>query len=377
VRAVNASETPDFDAHEAVRLFELDMHGAHAAHAIIAIHSTHLGPAVGGCRVWRYPVATQALTDALRLSRGMSYKTALAELPLGGGKAVIIPPPGAYDRRALFEAFGRAVDSLAGRYITAEDVGSSVADMAIVARQTAHVGGLPAAQGLAGGDPSPWTALGVFLALQAALAWRCGGRSLKGAAVAVQGAGAVGARLCRLLIDAGAEVTVADIDAARAMAVCDETGAGLAEAQDIHRLPADAFAPCALGAGLNTATLGELAAPIICGAANNQLDTAAIGDALHRGGKLFCPDYVVNAGGIIAVQGESAGESEAQVAAKIAAIPRRLIDILTTADRGGQAPEAVADAIARGRIGRAAQAADGQGALGPRSAAAAAPPTRL
>lgn len=345
---MDAKDAADFDDHEAVRLFELEEVGAHA---LIAIHSTYLGPAAGGCRVWRYPIPTQALTDALRLSRGMSYKNALAELPFGGGKAVIIPPAGAFDRRALFEAFGRAVESLGGQYITAEDVGSSVADMQVVATQTRHVGGLPPRDGRAGGDPSPWTALGVFLSIEAALTWRTG-RTLAGAKVTVQGAGAVGADLCRRLVEAGAAVTLADIDAGRALAVAERVGAYVVNPQDIHRVATDVFAPCALGAGLNALTLGDIAAPIICGAANNQLAEAAIGEALSRRGKLYCPDYVVNAGGIIAVEGEGVGLSVLDVATKIAAIPGRLVDILKRAERSGLPPEAVADRVARERIGR-------------------------
>ena len=342
------SDTPDFDAHEDVRVFEFDALGARA---IIAVHSTYRGPAAGGCRVWRYPLLAPALTDALRLSRGMSYKNALAELPFGGGKSVIIPPAGDFDRRALFTAFGRAVESLDGRYITAEDVGSGVADMQIVATQTRHVGGLPARDGQAGGDPSPWTALGVFLSIQAAMKWRLG-RPLDGATVTVQGAGAVGADLCRRLIEAGAEVTLADVDAPRALAVAERTGTYVADPRDIHRLAADVFAPCALGAGLNAMTLGEIGPAIICGAANNQLANSAIGEALGRRGKLYCPDYVVNAGGIIAVHGEGAGDPVAQVEEQVAAIPGRLIGILKTAERSGLAPAAVADRMARDRIGR-------------------------
>lgn len=345
---MDARDIPDFDAHEAVRLFELDEVGAHA---IIAVHSTYLGPATGGCRVWPYPVPTQALTDALRLSRGMSYKNALADLPLGGGKSVIIPPPGDFDRRALFEAFGRAVDSLGGQYITAEDVGSRVADMQIVATQTRYVGGLPPADGLAGGDPSPWTALGVFLSIEAALDWRTG-RPLNGAKVSVQGVGGVGADLCRRLVEAGAEVTLADVDARRALAVAERFGANAVNSSDIHRVAADVFAPCALGGGLNAATLGAIAAPIICGAANNQLADVEIGEALNRRGKLYCPDYVVNAGGIIAVHSESLGLSVADVETKVAAIPGRLVDILTRAERSALPPGVVADRIARERLGR-------------------------
>jgi len=344
---MDARYLPDFDLHEDVRLFDLDQGGK----AIIAVHSTHRGPAAGGCRVWRYASMDQALTDALRLSRGMSYKNALAELPFGGGKSVIVPPEGVFDRSALFESFGRAVESLKGRYITAEDVGSSVADMQTVATQTRHVGGLPPVGAQAGGDPSPWTAMGVFLSIQAAFAWRAN-RSLAGAKVSVQGAGAVGADLCRRLTEAGAQVTLADVDFDRAIAVAERTRAYVVSPQDIHRLDADVFAPCALGAGLNTGTLGEISAPIVCGAANNQLAHATIGEAMHRRGKLYCPDYVVNAGGIVAVHGEGAGEVVANVKAKVEAIPGRLVDILKTAERLCRPPETVADDIARERIGR-------------------------
>ena len=342
------SDLTDFDAHEDVRVFDFDDLGARA---IIAVHSTYRGPAAGGCRVWPYPQLAPALTDALRLSRGMSYKNALADLPFGGGKAVIIPPVGEFDRRALFEAFGRAVESLKGRYITAEDVGSSVADMQMVATQTRHVGGLPAKNGQAGGDPSPWTALGVFLSIQAAMKWRLG-RPLDGAKVTVQGAGAVGADLCRRLAEAGAEVTLADVDATRAQAAAERAGAYVVDPKDIHRLDADVFAPCALGASLNAMTIGEIGPAIICGAANNQLANAAIGEALCRRGKLYCPDYVVNAGGIVAVHGEGAGDPVERVEDKVAAIPGRLVDILKTAERSGLTPAAVADRMARDRIGR-------------------------
>ena len=344
---MNAQDMQDFDAHEDVRLFEL----AEGGHAVIAIHSTYRGPAAGGCRVWRYRVAGQALTDALRLSRGMSFKNALADLPLGGGKSVIIPPKGPYDRVRLFESFGEAVESLGGRYVTAEDVGSSVADMQVVATRTHHVGGLPAASGRAGGDPSPWTALGVFLSLQAALDWKLG-RPLAGASITVQGAGSVGATLCGLLAAAGASVTITDIDIGRAQAVSEATGAYLAAPDDIHRLKADAFAPCALGAGLNNVTLTELGASIVCGAANNQMADPAIGKMLAANGVLYCPDDVVNAGGIIAVHGESIGQSAVELGRLVEAIPGRLIEILELGQAKGKTPETVADEIALDRIGR-------------------------
>jgi leucine dehydrogenase len=342
------SNMPDFDAHEEVRVFDLEHHGAKA---IIAVHSTYLGPSMGGCRAWRYDKTCDAMADALRLSRGMSYKNAMADLPLGGGKSVIMLPPGDFDRRALFEAFGRAVNAVGGRYMAAEDVGSSVADMQVVATQTPFVSGLPAAAGQAGGDPSPWTALGVFSALQAALGWFLE-LPLDGARVSVQGAGAVGADLCRRLVDAGARVTLADINAARAQAVAEQVGAYLVAPEEIHRVEADVFAPCALGGTLNGETIKALAAPIICGAANNQLANPGVGEMLHRRGMLYCPDYLVNAGGIIAVQAESVGDTIAAVEKKIAAIPGRLTQILELASNKDLPPETVTDRIARDRIGR-------------------------
>ena len=342
------SDIPDFDAHEDVRLFDFEELGARA---IIAVHSTYRGPAAGGCRVWSYPLLAPALTDALRLSRGMSYKNALADLPFGGGKAVIIPPAGAFDRRALFAAFGRAIERLDGRYIAADEVGSSVADMQVVATQTHHVGSLPPKGGQFGGDPSTWTALGVFLSIEAAMKWRLG-RSLDGAKISVQGAGAVGADLCQRLVEAGTEVILADVDARRGQAVAERTGAYVADSRDIHRIAADVFAPCALGAGLNAMTIREIGPAIICGAANNQLANAAIGEALCRRSKLYCPDYVVNAGGIIAIHGERTGDPVERVAEKVAAIPGRLVDILKTAELSGLAPAALADRMAREHIGR-------------------------
>jgi leucine dehydrogenase len=238
---MNFSQMPDFDDHEEVRVFDLSQTGAKA---IIAVHSTHRGPAFGGCRVWRYDDLDAAVTDALRLSRGMSYKNAMADLPLGGGKAVIMAPAGEIDRRALFEAFGRAVDSLAGRYRTAEDVGSTVADMQIVATQTPYVGGLPAtAAGRAGGDPSPWTALGVFAAIEAALAWKFG-LPISRARVGIQGVGSVGADLARRLVEAGARVTVADIDSNRAQAVAAGLDVQVLDVGAIHKLEAWGRAQC-------------------------------------------------------------------------------------------------------------------------------------
>ena len=358
---------PEFDAHEHVRVFDLDHTGGRA---IIAVHSTHRGPAVGGCKVWRYAESGAPLSDALRLSRGMSYKNALAELPFGGGKAVILPPAGPYDRTRLFEAFGKTVESLGGVYITAEDDGSCVADMPMVETQTRHVGGLPARQSAAGGDPSPWTALGVFLSIAAALKWRTG-RTLEGARVSVQGAGAVGADLCRRLADVGAKVTLADVDNGRAERVAARTGAAVLAPCHIHRIAADVFAPCALGGALSADTIPELAAPIVCGAANNQLAKACDGEKLMRRGVLYCPDYVVNAGGIIAVHCERNGEGIGAAPERLAAIPERLVEILRIAEYAGRSPEAVADGVARKRIGRCGELMGGSRLAGSLVAAGA------
>jgi leucine dehydrogenase len=345
---MNFSHMPDFDDHEEVRVFDLDQSGAKA---IIAIHSTYRGPAFGGCRVWRYDDLYAAVTDALRLSRGMSYKNAMADLPLGGGKSVIMLPPGEVDRQALFEAFGRAVNSLGGRYRAAEDVGSTVADMQIVATQTPYVGGLPAKPGQAGGDPSPWTALGVFAAIQAALAWKLG-RPVAGSKVAVQGVGAVGSNLARRLVEAGAIITVADINRTKAQRVADSLHAQVAEVGEIHKIEADVFAPCALGGVFDSQVVSELGASIVCGAANNQLADPAAGHALLQRGVLYCPDYLVNAGGIIAVEGEAAGASSLAIAPDVLKIAGRLMGILRTAADLREGPETVADAAARALIGR-------------------------
>ena len=341
------TDNPDFDIHEDVRTFDLDPQGVRA---IIAIHSTSCGPAAGGCRVWRYQNEDLAVSDALRLSRGMSYKNAMAGLPFGGGKSVIMLPAGEVDRQEMFASFGRTVDSLGGRYITAEDVGSTVADMQVVRTQTPYVGGLPAVSGCAGGDPSPWTALGVFASIQAVVNAEPG-RSMRDVKVAVQGAGAVGADLCRRLAAAGAQIVLADINVARAKAVAERFGAYLVAPEYIHKVDCDVYAPCALGGGLNRRSVEELHASIVCGAANNQLVDPGVGDLLHDRGVLYCPDYVVNAGGIIAIYGESVGDSGTDVGDKVLAIPERLMGILGEAAAERVGPEVVADRIARARIG--------------------------
>jgi leucine dehydrogenase len=312
---------------------------------VIAIHSTARGPAAGGCRFWTYPDADAAMVDAFRLAEGMSYKNAMAELPFGGGKAVLRKPAGDFDRRALFEAFGAAVDRLGGRYVTAEDVGTSVADMEFVANRTRYVAGRTSRPGFAGGDPSPWTALGVFEAMKAAANMRFGG-TLSGVTVAVQGVGSVGGALCRLLAEAGASLVIADIDAARCAQLAEELGARVATIDEIASADAEIFAPCALGGALNAQSVGELRARLVCGAANNQLADPGVAAMLLERGIAYAPDYVVNAGGIINVAAEYLGESTEQVRERVLRIGPRTAAILDEAAQNGLPPSVVADRMA-------------------------------
>ena len=343
-------EMRDFDAHEQV-VFGSD--APSGLRAIIAIHSTALGPAAGGCRMWPYATPSAAVADALRLSRGMSYKNAMAELPFGGGKAVIIGDPRDKTRERL-EAFGRLVDSLGGRYVTAEDVGTTTADMQRVACITPFVSGLTRESGQAGGDPGPKTALGVFLGLKAAVRFGLGRSSVEDLKVAVQGLGGVGYPLCRLLAGEGARLQVADARRAAVERVCQELGAHAVPSDSILSQEADVLAPCALGAVLDGQSIPRLRARIIAGAANNQLARAEDGEALMRAGILYAPDYIINAGGIISVAHEyRGGATAAQVRAEIEKIPARLTAIIERARREGRPTSTVADQMAVDRLGAA------------------------
>jgi leucine dehydrogenase len=340
----------EFDGHEHV-VFGHD--GPTGLRAVIAIHSTVLGPAAGGCRMWPYATTAEAVSDVLRLSRGMSYKNAMAGVPFGGGKAVIVGESRKAKTSELFEAFGRLVDSLGGRYITAEDVGTTTADMANVARATRYVAGLGAAPGAAGGDPGPKTALGVFLGIKAAVKFRLGRTDLKGVTVAVQGAGGVGYHLCGMLAAEGAQLFVADVRPAAVQRVCEAFGARAARVEEVLALDVDVLAPCALGAVLNAQSIPRLRARIIAGAANNQLAQGQDGTALQTAGILYAPDYVINAGGIISVSREyHGGATEAQVIADIHGIPARLTEIFERARRENRTTNAVADEMARERLGQ-------------------------
>jgi leucine dehydrogenase len=336
---------PEFYGHERV-LFATDpMSGLWT---IIAVHSTALGPAAGGCRMWPYGSQEEALTDVLRLSRGMSYKNAIAGLPMGGGKAVIIGNPVTQKSNALLDGYAQAVNALGGQYVTAEDVGITVSDLERVARHCPYVTGLRATPGYTGGNPSPKTAYGVFLAIKATVRQGLKRNSLRGVRVAIQGVGAVGYELARLLHAEGALLVVADQTHTRAVRAAEQFGAAIVGDQDILFQLVDVIAPCALGGVLSETTIPKLLAPIVCGAANNQLATTADGERLRLRGILYAPDYVVNAGGIISVAAEylkhlSAGET----LARIERIPQTISAIFERARADNRSASDVADDMAR------------------------------
>ena len=284
--------------------FKLDK--ATGLKAIVAIHDSRLGPALGGCRFIHYDSDEDAVVDALRLARGMTYKAALAGLAHGGGKSVIIRPKDHFDRVALFRAFGKFLEDLRGHYITAEDSGTGLEDMEVIRTVTKNVTGVDPSHG-GSGDPSPFTALGVRRGIEAAVKFKLGKDSLKDIHVAVQGVGHVGHWLCKELHAAGAKLTVADVDPHKSERAQREFGAKVVAIDTIAAVECDVFAPCALGAGLNDGTIPHLKAPIVAGAANNQLAEPRHGDDLHARGILYAPDYAINAGGLVNVAQEVKG----------------------------------------------------------------------
>jgi leucine dehydrogenase len=341
----------DFDAHEELHFIDDPKCGLKA---IIAVHSTHLGPAAGGARFWHYAKDEEALVDALRLSRGMSYKNAMAGLPLGGGKSVILANAERTKSPDLLHAFGKAVDHLGGRYVTAEDVGMSVADMIEVARTTKYVAGLPNSAGDVGGDPGPHTSLGVFLGIKAAVKRALGKDNLAGLHIALQGAGSVATGVALHASAEGAKLSIADVDQAKAQKLADAAGGKVASPDEILGLEADVVSPNALGAILTEKTIAELKAPIVAGGANNQLATPEDGARLQQRGILYAPDYVINAGGIINVCTEYLGDGDASlVRQRIDGIPVRLEQIWAESEQTGRDPASVADAMAQRLIGRA------------------------
>lgn len=347
----------DFDDHELVQLVRDEKSGLTA---IIALHSTHLGPGAGGTRFWHYADPAMAMRDALRLSRGMSYKNAMAGLPMGGGKAVILADANRTKTPEMLAAFADAVDALGGRYVTAEDVGISEADMAAVAQRTQFVSGLPVeGEDAAGGDPGPFTALGIFLGIKAAVKHKLGRDSVEGVHVAIQGTGSVGGGVARLLAQDGARLTLSDINEERAQQLADELGGDAVAPDAIMSVACDVFSPNALGAILDDAGIARLDCQVVAGGANNQLARPEHGPMLAKRGILYAPDYVINAGGIISVAMEylcrrdgAAACDINEVRKRIALIPGRLEQIWQESDKTGVSPDQVADRMAQKLIGR-------------------------
>lgn len=320
--------------------------------AIIAIHDTTLGPALGGTRMWNYASEEEALTDVLRLARGMTYKNAVAGLALGGGKTVIIGDSKTAKNEAMFRAFGRFVQGLAGRYITAEDVGTCVEDMEIVSGHTQYVAGLGKSKG-SSGDPSPATAYGVYVGMKAAAQAAFGSDSLEGKTVAVQGVGHVGYYLCRHLYREGARIVAADLNGEALSRVEAEFGASIAAPDSIYEAACDIYAPCALGATLNDSTIPLLKAKVVSGAANNQLKEPRHGQMLAERGILYAPDYVINAGGVINIANEQGGYDEERAYRQVAGIRRNLAEVFRIAAEEGLLPHEAADRLAEQRIAEA------------------------
>ncbi|KEO91114.1 amino acid dehydrogenase [Erythrobacter longus] len=336
----------DFDDHEFVHFVRDHASGLTA---IIAVHSTHLGPGAGGTRFWHYPNPKDGLRDALRLSRGMSYKNAMAGLPAGGGKAVLLADEARTKTPEMLAAFARAVEGLGGRYITAQDVGMSQDDMVALKANTDHVAGLPGQ----GGDPGPYTARGVFLGVKAAAQRALGAGDMRGVRVAIQGLGSVGGGLARYLAAEGAELTLADINRDRATAMAEELGGTAVSADQILAAEADIISPNALGAIITEQSIDALKAKVVAGGANNQLATGSEGAMLRDRGILYAPDYVINAGGIINVLRHVDNADDDEINARIDRIPGRLSQVWDESDTSGQSPDVVADRMAQELIGRA------------------------
>ena len=340
----------DFDHHETVAYFDDKKSGLKS---IIAIHSTALGPACGGCRMYPYADEQAALTDVLRLSRGMSYKSAIADLPLGGGKAIIIGDPARDKTEAKLLAFAEAVNELGGRYVTAMDVGMTPADLPVVARATKHVAGFDQV-GKTGGDSGPATALGVYLGLKAAVAHRLKTDSVHGLTVAIQGVGKVGMKLAEKLHADGAKLIVADVNANAVKHAVENFGATAASVDDVVVADCDVLSPNALGAILNERTVPKLKAKVVAGAANNQLGRDDDGRALMERGVLYAPDYVINGGGIICVAGQIYGWTNDEIERRVRQIPGTLTTIFARSDGERMPTGVIADRMAEARIAKGA-----------------------
>ena len=341
----------DFDHHETVAYFDDKRSGLKS---IIAVHSTALGAACGGCRMYPYADENAALTDVLRLSRGMSYKSAIADLPLGGGKAVILSDPAKDKSEAMLTAFAEAVNALGGRYITAMDVGMTPADLPVIARTTRHVAGYDQA-GKTGGDSAPLTALGVYLGLKAAVKHRLKTDSVQGLRIAIQGVGKVGMKLAEKLHADGARLIVADLNEKSVARAVESFGAVPAGVNEIVTAECDVLSPNALGAVINDQTILQLKARVVAGAANNQLARDADGKTLKDRGVLYAPDYVINGGGIICVAGQLFNWSNDEIERRVRTIPATLAAIFARADADGEPTNVIADRMAEARIAEGAR----------------------
>jgi leucine dehydrogenase len=348
--AMDVFSSPAFDEHEQVNFFYDRSSGLKT---IVALHDTTLGPAVGGCRMWPYATEADAITDVLRLSRGMTFKAAMADMPYGGGKTVIIGDPCTDKSEALFRALGRAIDTLGGRYYTGEDVGTGPTDMDWAGEETRYV--LGRTRGGGSGDPSPVTARGVWLGIRAAVRHKLHRSDLAGVRVAIQGLGHVGYNLARLLAQDGARLIVADVEPTRVERAADELAAKVVPIDAVLSAECEVLAPCALGGVLNDDTIPRLACQIVAGAANNQLLEDRHGAALHARGILYAPDYVINAGGLINIAQElqPGGYERARALAQVEAIGTTLAEVFERATRAGLPTHEVADRIARERIAAA------------------------
>ncbi|HEY3638183.1 MAG TPA: Glu/Leu/Phe/Val dehydrogenase dimerization domain-containing protein [Rhizomicrobium sp.] len=341
-------EAEDFDHHEVVAFFD---HKPSGLRAIIALHSTALGPACGGTRAYPYKNTDAALTDVLRLSRGMSYKNAIADLPLGGGKAVFIGNPATDKTEARLLAYADAINTLGGRYITAMDVGMTQHDLPIIARGTSHVAGYDQ-PGKPGGDSGPMTALGVFLGLKTAVKHRLGADTAKGLTIAIQGLGKVGMKLAHQLHEEGAKLIVSDVNREAVEYAVAAFDAKVVHADDIATVECDVFSPNALGAILNEKTIAHMHARVVAGAANNQLAHDSDGDALQSRNILYAPDYVINGGGVICVAGQIFDWNNAEIERRVRAIADRLAQIFRRAEQESAPTNVIADRIAEERMGR-------------------------
>jgi leucine dehydrogenase len=344
-------EHPDFDTHEQV-VFHHDK--ATGLKAIIAVHNTHLGPSLGGCRMWPYASSAEALTDVLRLSSGMSYKAAMANLPLGGGKAIIIGNPREHKSEALMHAMGRFADTFCGRYIIAEDSGISVQDINQMATQTSYASGNKARYSVDGlrpdGNPAPATAYGVFCGIKAAVNYVYGS-DLSGKTVAIQGIGNVGLRLARYLHNAGAQLFISDVHKYNLLIAQKEFNATIVDNDTIHSLDVDVFSPCALGGAINEKTIQGLRATIIAGAANNQLASNTMDVALMHKHITYVPDYVINAGGIIDIHHQTLDDgSDVKLMAELRNIGKTVTTLLEQSEKQGLPTQQIANKIASGRF---------------------------